>query len=208
MSNDQNAPASTQLITVADRAAKAVSTAVANLQKASAELAQQASIFETLSADIQQKESQLANLDVQFDNAYRTKTAELNVRVLENGDGVLNTLLAERGLERISKIDVTQLRSDLSKATADNAEAIQSAVGAALSSAKAKHEAELATVNSNHAVETATLRAEAASKNERIEFLGGEIAALRKQLDDERNTRLAIAQADAGRQGVVVNAGK
>lgn len=33
-------------------------------------------------------------------------------------------------------------------------------------------------------------------------------AELRKQIDAERETRLAIAQAESGRQGVVVNAGK
>lgn len=46
------------------------------------------------------------------------------------------------------------------------------------------------------------------SKDERITFLTGEIAALRGQIEAERNTRLEIAKADAGRQGVVVNAGK
>ena len=34
------------------------------------------------------------------------------------------------------------------------------------------------------------------------------VAELRKQIDAERETRLAIAQAESGRQGVVVNVGK
>ena len=38
--------------------------------------------------------------------------------------------------------------------------------------------------------------------------LGKVVAELRKQIDAERETRLAIAQAESGRQGVVVNAGK
>lgn len=205
--SDQNSP-SLQLITAADRATKAVTSAVAALQKTTNELAAQANLAEAIAADIQQKESQLANLDVQFDNTFRQRSAELNIRVLENGDGVLAGLLRERGLANIPAAEVSRLTTALAEATKDNAEAINSAVGAAVASANSKHAAELATVNATHAVETATLRAEAASKNERIEFLGGEIVALRAQLDAERNTRLAIAQADAGRQGVVVNAGK
>ena len=68
--------------------------------------------------------------------------------------------------------------------------------------------AKVSAIQNQHAVETATLKAEAVSKDERIVFLTGEIAALRNQIEAERNTRLEIAKADAQRQGVVVNAGK
>lgn len=128
--------------------------------------------------------------------------------VLENEELVMKNLMAKRNLAYVTADELTQLSKDLQAAKDGNQAAIDTAVAATTKELSAAASAQIASLKSAHAVETATLKAEAVSKDERITFLTGEIAALRGQIEAERNTRLEIAKADAGRQGVVVNAGK
>lgn len=201
-------PATTSLITTADRSVKTLQAAIAQLLKTSTELSALGVIVETQSADIQQNDSQLANIDAEFELKKRTAAANLNVAVLENEDLVMKTLMAKRNLAHVTTDELTSLAKDLEAAKADNNAAIELAVTAAVREVRAVANSEKASMQNAHAVETATLKAEATSKDERIAFLTGEIASLRAQIEAERNTRLEIAKADAGRQGVVVNAGK
>ena len=201
-------PATTSLITTADRSVKTLQAAIAQLLKTSTELSALGVIVETQSADIQQNDSQLANIDAEFELKMRTAVANLNVAVLENEDHVMKSLMAKRDLATVTTDELTSLAKDLEAAKADNNAAIELAVTATVREVRAVANAEKASIQNAHAVETATLKAEATSKDERITFLTGEIASLRGQIEAERSTRLEIAKADAGRQGVVVNAGK
>lgn len=202
------APSTTALITTADRSVKTLQAAIAQLLKTSTELSSLGTIIETQSADIQQNDSRLANIDAEFELKERTAAANLNVAVLENEDLVMKSLMAKRNLATVTTDELTNLAKELQTAQADNQAAIDTAVAAASKELNASWGAKLGAVENAHKVETATLKAEATSKDERISFLTGEIAALRNQIEAERNTRLEIAKADAGRQGVVVNAGK
>lgn len=202
------APATTALITTADRSVKTLQAAIAQLLKTSTELSSLGVIVETQSADIQQNDSRLANIDAEFELKQRTAAANLNVAVLENEELVMKTLMAKRNLAHVTTDELTDLAKELQTAKSDNQAAIDAAVAAASKELNASWGAKVGAIQNQHAVETATLKAEAVSKDERITFLTGEIAALRSQIEAERNTRLEIAKADAGRQGVVVNAGK
>lgn len=202
------APATTALITTADRSVKTLQAAIAQLLKTSTELSALGVIVETQSADIQQNDSRLANIDAEFELKQRTAAANLNVAVLENEEQVMKSLMGKRNLAYVTADELTQLSKDLQAAKDGNQAAIDAAVAATTKELSAAANAQIASLKNAHAVETATLKAEAVSKDERITFLTGEIAALRSQIEAERNTRLEIAKADAGRQGVVVNAGK
>lgn len=202
------APATTALITTADRSVKTLQAAIAQLLKTSTELSALGVIVETQSADIQQNDSRLANIDAEFELKQRTAAANLNVAVLENEELVMKSLMGKRNLAHITADELTNLAKELQTAKADNQAAIDAAVAAATKEAAIAANSQIASLKNAHAVETATLKAEAVSKDERITFLTGEIAALRSQIEAERQTRLEIAKADAGRQGVVVNAGK
>lgn len=202
------APATTALITTADRSVKTLQAAIAQLLKTSTELSALGVIVETQSADIQQNDSRLANIDAEFELKQRTAAANLNVAVLENEEQVIKSLMGKRNLAYVTADELTQLSKDLQAAKDGNQAAIDAAVAETTKELSAAANAQIASLKNAHAVETATLKAEAVSKDERITFLTGEIAALRGQIEAERNTRLEIAKADAGRQGVVVNAGK
>lgn len=199
---------STLLVTNVDRAIKTLATTQASLAKTVAELGAMTATTETLASDIQQKESQLAALELQFNLEYRNRVAELNTRVKENEFTVLSHLLSERGAVYVSQTDFATIKGQLAAAEADNSKQIADAVAATERSLHAKYNSEISQLKSTHAVEGANVNAKVSSLEDRNNFLIGEIAELRKQIDDERKTRLAIAQADASRQGVVVNAGK
>lgn len=97
------APATTSLITTADRSVKTLQAAIAQLLKTSTELSALGVIVETQSADIQQNDSRLANIDAEFELKQRTAAANLNVAVLENEELVMKNLMAKRNLAYVTR---------------------------------------------------------------------------------------------------------
>lgn len=197
-----------KVITVADRSAKAVVTATTALAKVAQELSLASQSLVTLSDEIQIKEGDLGALTAQFDTTFRTKQAELALRVLEDEDSVLGGLLQKRKLAHIAIADLSELRRALEEAQVTAAETITSAVTQAEKALHAKYTSEIATVKADHRVLSAEQEANSKAKDMRIEFLTAQVAQLQKTIDDERNTRLEVAKAESQRQGVVVNTGK
>lgn len=195
-------------ISVTDRSTKAIVTAVGNLSKVSAELQTLASASEQIAEEIQFRQADLNNINAEFDQKFAEAQAALKIKVLGNEDKVLGDLLKARGLVSIDPTEVQTLRDELYNAQTGNSQAIEDAVSQAQSSATRELNARLAAQTADHKVQIAELNANAGAKDQKITFLESQVAELRKQIDAERETRLAIAQAESGRQGVVVNAGK
>lgn len=196
------------VITTADRSVKAISAATAGLLKVVSDVNALTNVAETLSADIQQKEGQLADLTRQLDLNARSAAAELSVRVAESETTVLNQLLSKRALAQISVSDLDSLKQNLAQTTANAAATTDAAVKSAEASLHAAYNSKLKTQDAEFKVANADLVARAAAANERIQFLTEVLAKARQDLVAERDARIKIAQAEAGRQGVVVNAGK
>ena len=200
--------ASATLITTADRSVKAITAATTGLAKVVADLTALNTVSESLSADIQQKEGQLSDLTRQLDLDTRRAKAELDVRVAEAEREVLDKLLDKNGLSRIKSTDLSNLLLDLEAARRDVAEKIAAAVQAAESSLHGSYRTKLSEQDSAFKVATAELTAELRAIKERNLFLTQDLERVRGDLVAEREARIKIAQADASRQGVVVNAGK
>lgn len=196
------------LITTADRSVKAITAATAGLSKVVAEVVALGGISETLSADIQQKEGQLADLTRQLDLNTRTAAAELNVRVAEAENTVLHQLLSKNNLARISNESLSQLQENLANACDTVEISVTNAVKAAESALHSKYNSMLKAQEAEFKVANAEGAARISSLSERNQFLVDELAKARQDLVAERDARIKIAQAEAGRQGVVVNAGK
>ncbi|HFG0035287.1 hypothetical protein [Klebsiella pneumoniae] len=197
-----------KVITVAERSTKALVKVVADGQKLFSELAGLANSTVTLTEEIEFKQSQLVDIDNQIAATEREAKAQLRLRVIENEDKVLAELMRTRGYAVISHADLDALNSDLAAAKTDNDFAVSEAREAGYQAAAAKFGAENRELASQHKVELAEHKAQATAKNQRISDLEAQVTELRDQITAERNTRLEIARADAGRQGVVVNAGK
>lgn len=197
-----------KVITVAERSTKALVKVVADGQKLFSELAGLANSTVTLTEEIEFKQSQLVDIDNQIAATEREAKAQLRLRVIENEHKVLAELMRTRGYAVISHADLDALNSDLAAAKTDNDFAVSEAREAGYQAAAAKFGAENRELASQHKVELAEHKAQATAKNQRISDLEAQVTELRDQITAERNTRLEIARADAGRQGVVVNAGK
>ncbi|EIW8528374.1 MULTISPECIES: hypothetical protein [Klebsiella] len=197
-----------KVITVAERSTKALVKVVADSQKVLAELASMADSNVILAEEIEFKQGQLADIENQIASTEREAKAQLRLRVIENEDKVLADLMKARGYAVITFSDLDSLNSDLVAAKTDNDFAVSEAREAGYQAAAAKFGAENRELASQHKVELAEFKAQAVAKNQRISDLEAQVSELRGQITAERETRLEIAKADAGRAGVVVNAGK
>lgn len=197
-----------KVITVADRSAKAVVTATTALAKVAQDLMISSQGLVNLTEEIQVKEGELSALNAQFDTSFRTKQAELALRVLEDEEAVLGGLMQKRKLARITNIELSDLRTSLNDAQMIQSDAIEAAIAQAEKVLHARYNGEISTIKADHRVHSAEQEANSKAKDMRIEFLTSQVAQLQKTIDDERNTRLEVAKAEAQRQGVVVNTGK
>lgn len=196
------------VISVTERATKAVATAATGLSKVVADLQSLAEGSERISQEIQFKQQELGNIEAQFNEKLAEEKSKLKIKVLENEDGVLNALLKARGLVAIEPGVVDGLRNELAVAQDSNEDAINAAVAAAERSAAIQLNAVKSNLESAHKVAIAELNANTKADKDRIAMLTEQLEAARADLKAERETRLEIAKADANRQGVVVNTGK
>ncbi|EPJ5862814.1 hypothetical protein JRA82_003646 [Raoultella ornithinolytica] len=197
-----------KVITVAERSTKALVKVVADGQKLFSELASLSQSTVLLTEEIEFKQGQLADINNQIAATEREEKAQLRLRVIENEDKVLAELMRSRSYAVITHVELDALNSDLVAAKTDNDFAVSEAREAGYQAAASKYSAENRDLLSQHKVELAEHKAQATAKNQRISDLEAQVTELRDQITAERNTRLEIARADAGRQGVVVNAGK
>lgn len=197
-----------KVITVADRSTKALVVATAGLAKIASDLSALSDSTVKLADDIEFKQSQLDNLNVEFDNKFRESAAQLRLRVLEDEDGVLIDLLQNRGLAHVKVTVLKELEQNLEIALADNSQAIAEAEANGFRKGAAEFQQKLKEAEAQHRIQTAELTAKSNAKDDRIALLMEQLEEARGQIKAERETRLAIAEADSKRQGVVLNTGK
>ena len=197
-----------KVITVADRSTKALVVAIAGLGKITSDLSTLGDITVKLADEIEFKQSQLDNLDVEFDNKFREASAELRLRIKEDESGVLKQLLTQFGLAYITTDALQTLQSDLAQASKDYSAELANAESTGFRKGAAEFQAKLKEAESAHRINVAELTAKSNAKDDKITMLEAQVAQLQSDIKAERETRLAIAQAESGRQGVVVNTSK
>lgn len=197
-----------KVITVADRSTKALVVATTGLAKIASDLSALSESTVKLADDIEFKQSQLDNLNVEFDNKFRESAAQLRLRVLEDEDGVLIDLLKSRGLAHVKVSVLNELENNLESALADNSQAVAEAEANGFRKGAAEFQQKLKDAEAAHRIQTAELTAKSNAKDDRIALLLEQLEEARGQIKAERETRLAIAEADSKRQGVVLNTGK
>lgn len=197
-----------KVITVADRSTKALVVAIAGLGKITSDLSALGDITVKLADEIEFKQSQLDNLDVEFDNKFREAFAELRLRIKEDESGVLKQLLTQFGLAYITSDALQTLQSDLAQANEDYSAMMADAESAGFRKGAAEFQVKLKEAESAHRINVAELTAKSNAKDDKITMLEAQVAQLQSDIKAERETRLAIAQAESSRQGVVVNNSK
>lgn len=197
-----------KVITVSDRSTKALIAAIAGLGKIATNLTGLGDITVKLADEIEFKQSQLDNLDVEFNTKFRESSAELRLKVLEDEETVLHDLLKKFGLANISVVELRDLRDNLEQTNADYSATIADAETSGYRKGAAEFQAKLKEAEANHKISTAELTAKSNAKDDKIALLEAQVSQLQSDIKSERETRLEIAKADANRQGVVVNTSK
>lgn len=205
MANDTSVK---KTLTTVDRSTKALTTSAEAIAKAAAELQSVVATANALAQDIEFKQSELSGLESAYAIKERELVAELSLKVKENSENVLNALLKERKLVGVGVDVIPALEKQIQVLTNETTSAVDAAVKAETAKLTAAAVTQLAAKESAHQVEIATLKANNSSLTERIGFLTAQITQLQNEIQQERNARIQIAQADAAKQGVVVNAGK
>lgn len=186
----------TKTLTQIDRSTRGLNAAAENVRKAVAEAVGIEITVTKLAEDLEFKQNELDNLNKDFELRRRDFQADLQIRVKEDEDGVLDELLQARDSVSIKKADLRTLQSELSAAKADNAEAVAAAVKVAVTGVEQASQIALERQQAAHQVQTATLEASKASLEERNTFLGNQIAELQNQIAEERKARVEIAKAN------------
>jgi hypothetical protein len=183
--------------TVTDKSTKALLTATNNLTKVLGDMQQQVDLVEELSEEIQVKQDQRDNLDKELGIKVREHEAELALQIRENKEKVIVDLLEETGRADITKADAEDLERELLHLQ----ETQQKAIHDAVASANSKHEAEMEALENqlkaDHAVETASLKADKASLQDRLGYLTEQVNTYKQMLDDERKARVDQSEAAA-----------
>ena len=185
-------------VVVISAAARAVNEVVKATKAFSAAQGQFEIIQNELPALVEQieiKQGELFAVNEETAIAVRKQKVELTLRVAENEDEVLNSLLESRGLSYITSEDVGALKQELRVATHE----VESRIGKAVESALKN---ERSTVALKAAEDGAAIKVEAATSKARIESLEEQLAAaqvvagdLRNQLDAEREAGTERARA-------------
>lgn len=196
------------VVSVTERATKAVATAATGLSKVVAELQTLAEGSEQISQEIQFKQKELGNITVQYDEKLAEAKSALKIKTLENEDAVVSNILKARGLVTITPGELNQLRTDLEVARDSNEEAINSAVSAVKSDSAREVASRLAAQEATHKIAIAELNANKTASENRIKDLEKQVEDLRGDIKAERDTRLEVAKAEAGKAAVVVQTGK
>jgi hypothetical protein len=197
-----------KVITVSDRSTKALVVAIAGLGKITSDLTALGDITVKLADEIEFKQSQLDNLDVEFENKFREASAELRLRIKEDSRAVLDELLSQFDMGSITNTALADLVNQVRTLQADYTGELADAEQTGFRKGAAEYQAKLKDAEANHRIAIAELTAKSNAKDDKITLLEEQLKEARAQNTAERETRLAIAQAESSRQGVVVNTGK
>lgn len=199
-------------LTQVDRSTKSLTAAQTALTKAAedtaASLASNIALLAQTTQDLEFKQSELTNLGQELAAKERENAAELALRVKENEDKVLTTLMTARKLATITTVDLALLDKEVVALRKGQETELAAAVKATKEAADADKAAALQTQTLQNNTIIAEYKAKAINDNSKIEFLEQQIVALRKDAEDNRKAQVEIEQARAKSAGVTIQNSK
>ena len=157
---------------------------------------------------IAQREDRIKELDVMFAETKRQKTVELDLKVKEDEQKVVNDVLAKNNLVAIPQAELDNIKANLTKATSEMNSEIQKAVGAATSSLKKDHESAVALTAAENKAKEAANTAMLATTESKLKFLEEQVEMWKSALDAERQAGVERAKASSVGSINVGNTGK
>ncbi|WAI96161.1 hypothetical protein [Vibrio phage vB_VhaP_PG11] len=184
-----------QAITVTTKATGALDKVVVAVTKAVADLQLVAEQHESLLVQVAEAQQNLDSLGETTAVAVRQQAVDLDLRVQENENEVLNHLLNTRGLTTIEPNALSALRDEATRANYDAQAEISKAVKAALAKAATDAKLEAAEKSQEVAVAAAETRARIESLEAQLMASKREVTSLTEQLSAEREAGIERARA-------------
>lgn len=209
---NQQTPETKKVSTILEKSARALTAAESTIAKTVADLTTNVASLvtqqQTLAQDIEFKGREFQEISLQTDAAARDARIDLDFRVRENEDQVRAQLLKKAGLVATTNEFLNALTNEKDAAIDSLNSAEYSAVSAAEKALHASYGSKIFGIESGHKVAIAELNANSKADQQQIKTLSDQVDQLREDLKAEREARVAMAEAAAKAQGVVVNTGK
>ncbi len=193
--------ASTGTEIVLGQAAQQITKAVLELNNSVKTVNEMALKSEELTLLVANKEQQIAELAIEFEEKKRQLNVELDLSFKADTDTVVNSYLRSTGKEAISATELQSLRNELSETKANADAQTKKELAVVVNTLKSQYENEIKLIHS----ENKAIFAENASKigvlAEKNKFLDEQVGKLYLQLDAERNA--GIERAKAGSIGSI-----
>jgi len=190
------------------KATKGLSAAQVALEKLIGTFAQNVVENETVLESVAIAQSKLDDLKEQTDIEVRKATIDFDLRLQEHKNKVITEVLQSNDEVAVDVSYLSTLRDEGANTGYYNKVAINRAVQAAVATVKAESTTALATANSEHAVETAELKADKASLESQVKWLTDSVTKLEESITAERAARVQMAEAASKAAAVTVNTTK
>lgn len=183
--------------TVLGQAAQQIAKAVTELNNATTTVSQLVSKADELSLLVANKEEQIQELDVQYQEKARQAQVEFDLNVKAHAERVVAQWLTTNGKTAVSTTELSVLENELATTKANAEAETKRQVSAAVASVKSQYENDIKLLHSENkaiSVENATKITALAEKNK---FLEDQMTKVYGQLDAERTASVERARASS-----------
>lgn len=186
---------------VLGQAAQQITKAVSELNAATTTVTQLASQAEEMTLLVANKETQIADLEVQFAEKARQAEVEFELNMKANADRVLTEYLKSNGKVAVTTSEWTSLQKELADTKANAEAETHKRVSIAVNAAKAQYENDIKLLHSENKAVSVENSSKIGVLTEKNAFLEEQVTKLYKQLDAERAA--GIERAKAGSVGSI-----
>lgn len=144
---------------------------------------------------IEDKQIELNSITKDVEIASREAKVELDLQVKENADGVLSSLLAERGLITITQVELDKIVSEAAEAKASLKSEVSKAIAIEKSKAERDYKVKVNEINLINARDKSELESELKAARKEIAFTLSALDTANKQIEANRQAQIEIASS-------------
>jgi len=186
---------------VLGQAAQHINKGVNELKVAAETITKLADQIENLTLEISNKENDIADLDIKFNEMNRAKEIELQMNFKSNSEKVVLDYLLANNKVAVTQEYLSQLQQDLDKTKANAESETKKAVAIVTANLTSKYESDIKLLQSENKAIAADNQAKIGTLDEKNKFLEAQVTKLYAQLDAERAA--SIERAKAGSVGSI-----
>jgi hypothetical protein len=171
-------------------AAQSLKKSLAEYVNATAAIDKMADRADELSTIVASKEAAIEELDVKYQEKERQLALDLDLRMKERTELVVNRYLNEQSKTAISTSELSALKQELETTKTNFNKDVQSAVAAATSNIKGTYESDKRLLEAEHRAAQAKNEAQIETLEGKVVFLEDQVEMWKSQLNSERQASI------------------